>query len=101
MVLKGMKFDYDAVAPREAVIRVRVEGARVPAALFDVTRGNLAYVFELCGVRGTVDPPEGIPCADLRGAASHPVLWASSPEGKPTGTTHIAKGYSCYKLTYA
>ncbi|OLC72947.1 MAG: hypothetical protein AUH83_12820 [Deltaproteobacteria bacterium 13_1_40CM_4_68_19] len=75
MVLKGMKFDYDAVAPREAVIRVRVEGARVPAALFDVTRGNLAYVFELCGVRGTVDPPEGIRCDDRGGEARYRVRW--------------------------
>ena len=25
--------------------------------MFDVTRGNLSYVFEVCGVSGTVDPP--------------------------------------------
>jgi hypothetical protein len=76
MVLKGMKFDYHALGPREAVIRVRVEGANVPAALFDVTRGNLAYVFELCGVTGTVEPPEGIRCDERGGEASYRVRWS-------------------------
>ena len=30
------------------------------AALFYVTRGNLLYIFELCGVSGTVDAPENV-----------------------------------------
>jgi len=76
MVLKGMKFDYDAVAPREAVIRVRAEGGKVPAALFDVTRGNLAYVFELCGVHGSVDPPEEVRCDARGGEARYRVRWS-------------------------
>jgi len=76
MVLKGMKFEYEAVSPREGIIRVRAEGANVPAALFDVTRGNLSYVFELCGVRGTVDAPEDLRCDDRGGAARYRVRWA-------------------------
>lgn len=76
MVLKGMKFDYEALGPREAVIRVRAEGGKVPAALFDVTRGNLAYVFELCGVRGSVEPPEEIRCDARGGEASYRVRWS-------------------------
>ena len=76
MVLKGMKFDYDAMGPREAVVRVRAEGGKVPAALFDVTRGNLAYVFELCGVHGSVDPPEEIRCDARGGEARYRVRWS-------------------------
>lgn len=60
MVLKGMKFEYEAVGPKEGVVRVRASGADVPAALFDVTRGNLTYVFELCGVTGSVGAPQEI-----------------------------------------
>ena len=48
-----------AVGPKEGVVRARVDGGSAPAALYDVTRGNLTYVFELCGVQGTVDPPDG------------------------------------------
>jgi hypothetical protein len=58
MVLRGMKFEYQAVGPKEGIVRARAEGG-APAALFDVTRGNLTYVFELCGVHGTVEAPDG------------------------------------------
>jgi len=75
MVLKGMKFDYEALGAREAIIRVRVDGPHVPAALFHVTRGNLAYVFELCGVSGTVDGPEELRCDARGGEARYRVRW--------------------------
>jgi hypothetical protein len=76
MVLKGMTFEYEAVGPKEGLIRARVEGANVPAALFDVTRGNLSYVFELCGVNGTVSAPEDIRCDSAGGQARYKVQWA-------------------------
>jgi hypothetical protein len=75
MVLKGMKFEYESAGPREGTIRARVEGAGVPSALFDVTRGNLAYVFELCGVQGTVEPPEQIRFDDSGAEARYRVRW--------------------------
>jgi hypothetical protein len=75
MVLKGMKFEYEAVGPREGRIVARVDGANVPAALFDVTRGNLTYVFELCGVRGMVDAPEDVRCDARGGQARYKVQW--------------------------
>lgn len=75
MVLKGMKFEYEAVGPKEGAIRARVGGAGVPAALFDVTRGNLTYVFELCGVTGSVGPPEEIRCDERGGQARYRVQW--------------------------
>jgi Protein of unknown function (DUF2378) len=76
MVLKGMAFEYEATGPKSGVVRARAEGPHVPAALFDVTRGNLTYVFELCGVRGTVSPPEDIRCDDRRGEARYKIEWA-------------------------
>lgn len=76
MVLKGMTFQYDATAPREGTVLARVAGARVPAALFDVTRGNLTYVFELCGVQGTVEPPEQLRIGDSGAEARYAVRWA-------------------------
>src|SRR5947208_3824382 len=76
MVLKGMRFEYESSGPREGTIRARADGAGVPAALFDVTRGNLTYVFELCGVRGTVDPPEQLRIGDSGAEARYAVRWA-------------------------
>lgn len=76
MVLKGMTFEYQSVGPKEGLIRARVEGANVPAALFDVTRGNLTYVFELCGVNGTVGAPEELRCDNAGGQARYKVQWA-------------------------
>jgi hypothetical protein len=75
MVLKGMTFEYQTVGAKEGTIQVRVEGANVPAALFDVTRGNLTYVFELCGVNGTVGAPDEIHCDDRGGQARYQVRW--------------------------
>ena len=55
MVLRGMRFEYEELGPRQGLVRAHADGPNVPAALFDVTRGNLTYVFELCGVAGTVN----------------------------------------------
>jgi len=76
MVLKGMRFDYESTGPKSGIVRARAEGPHVPAALFDVTRGNLSYVFELCGVQGTVSPPEDIRCDHSHGEAQYKVQWA-------------------------
>ena len=75
MVLKGMTFEYEATGPKSGVVRARAEGPHVPAALFDVTRGNLSYVFELCGVKGTVSPPQDIHCDERRGEARYKIEW--------------------------
>jgi hypothetical protein len=75
MVLRGMRFEYDELGPRQGLVRARADGPNVPAALFDVTRGNLTYVFELCGVAGTVNEPEDIRCDASRGEARYKVQW--------------------------
>ena len=75
MVLKGMTFQYEAKGPREGAVQVRAMGSGIPAALFEVTRGNLTYVFELCGVQGTVEPPEQMRFDDSAAGASYKVRW--------------------------
>src|SRR5882672_1700150 len=48
---------------------------RMATALFGNTRGNLTYVFELCGVAGTVNEPEDIRCDASKGEARYKVQW--------------------------
>ncbi|TMB07800.1 MAG: hypothetical protein E6J66_17910 [Deltaproteobacteria bacterium] len=51
MVLKGMKFDYDAVAPREAVIRVRAEGGKFALRPALLPRWRSRYQCRRGGIR--------------------------------------------------
>jgi hypothetical protein len=76
MVLKGMSFGYEALGDREGIVRASAGGPDVPAALFHVTRGNLLYIFELCGVSGTVDAPAGIRREGGTGEALYRVRWS-------------------------
>jgi len=75
MVLKGMTFEYESLGPREGIVRTTALGPNVPNALFDVTRGNLTYVLELCGVQGAVDEPDGVRCDSRKGEARYKVRW--------------------------
>lgn len=76
MVLKGMRFSYEALGDREGLVLASAGGPGVPAALFHVTRGNLTYIFELCGVSGTVDGPQDIRCDSQGGEARYRVRWS-------------------------
>ena len=76
MVLKGMTFRYEAAGPGSGVVVARAFGVGVPEALFDVTRGNLTYVFELCGVEGTVGSPEKLSVDEQGSEARYAVSWA-------------------------
>lgn len=76
MVLKGMTFEYQEVSQKEGTVMVQAHGPGVPLALFDVTRGNLGYVFELCGVVGHVDPPENVRVETTPAEARYKVRWS-------------------------
>jgi len=76
MVLRGMTFEYQALSDREGIVVARAHGSGVPAALFDVTRGNLAYVFELCGSLGKVSEPQDVRIDAQRGEARYRVSWS-------------------------
>lgn len=75
MVLRGMTFQYQGVSDREGIVTAQALGSGVPAALFDVTRGNLAFVFELCGSSGTVSEPEGVRIDAQSAEARYRVKW--------------------------
>ena len=75
MVLRGMTVEYQAVNDREGLVIARALGAGIPAALFDVTRGNLAFVFELCGSSGKVSEPDGVRIDAQNGEARYRVTW--------------------------
>jgi hypothetical protein len=75
MVLRGMTFEYQALGDREGLVTARALGSGVPTALFDVTRGNLAFVFELCGSSGRVSEPEDVRIDAQKGEARYRVSW--------------------------
>lgn len=75
VVLRGMTFDYQELGERDGRITARAMGAGVPAALFDVTRGNLLFVLELCKVTGSVEAPEGVRLGAMEGEARYRVHW--------------------------
>jgi len=75
LVLRGMSFEYEILGPRSGLVLAQAGGAHVPLALFDVTRGNLAYLFELCGASGTVSEPQDVRCGSRKGEARYQVEW--------------------------
>jgi hypothetical protein len=75
MVLRGMTFEYQPLNEREGIVTARALGGGVPAALFDVTRGNLAFVFELCGSSGKVSEPQDVRIDAQKGEAKYRVSW--------------------------
>ena len=56
--VRGWHFEYQALSGKSGVITARSEGPGVPAAIFDVMRGNLSWPFEVCSVSGETDAPE-------------------------------------------
>lgn len=60
LVTSGLHFDYEAVSDNEGVVKMTADGPEVPPAVFDVTRGNLMYMIELCQRQGVVEAPQVI-----------------------------------------
>jgi hypothetical protein len=67
MASRGLHFAWRDADRKAGVIEAQFEGAGVRESLFDVTRGNLQYVLELCGASGDVGAPQ-IVRHDDRGA---------------------------------
>ena len=55
---RGWHFDYEPGSATSGVVVARSDSAAIPVAIFDVMRGNLSYVFELCGTTGEFEPAE-------------------------------------------
>ena len=58
MATRGLHFVWRDAEPNSGVIEAQFEGGGVRESLFDVTRGNLQYVLEVCGVTGAVGAPQ-------------------------------------------
>ncbi len=64
-------------ADRKAgVIEAQFEGAGVRQSLFDVTRGNLQYVLEICGASGDVGRPQVVRHDDRGALVRFSARWA-------------------------
>jgi len=58
MATRGLHFVWRDVERKSGVIEAQFEGGGVRESLFDVTRGNLQYVLEVCGTSGAVGMPQ-------------------------------------------
>ncbi len=58
MVVRGFSFRYEENARRGGVVYAEIEGGGIHRSLFNQIRGNLLTVFDLCGVKGSVDEPQ-------------------------------------------
>src|SRR6266852_5520843 len=58
MASRGLHFAWCDADRKAGVIEAQFEGAGVRQSLFDVTRGNLQYVLEICGASGDVGRPQ-------------------------------------------
>ena len=67
MATRGLHFAWCDADRKAGVIEAQFDGAGIRRSLFDVTRGNLQYVLELCGASGDVGAPQ-IVRHDHRGA---------------------------------
>jgi hypothetical protein len=57
MVVRGYSFRYEERAASEGIVFAEIEGGGIHKSHFNQIRGNLASVFDLCGVQGSVDEP--------------------------------------------
>jgi hypothetical protein len=58
MATRGLHFVWRDAERKSGVIEAEFQGGPVRESLFDVTRGNLQYVLEICGTPGAVGVPE-------------------------------------------
>jgi hypothetical protein len=58
MATRGLHFAWRSTERKSGVVEARFEGPGVRESLFDVTRGNLKFVFEVCSASGEVGLPQ-------------------------------------------
>ncbi|HEY2029683.1 MAG TPA: hypothetical protein VGH20_10795 [Myxococcales bacterium] len=75
MVTKGLTYGYEAVGDKQGLVILTAEGPSIPRAFFDVTRGNLLYMLELTGTKGTVDAPKIRTTTDRSTVVEYRVGW--------------------------
>ena len=83
LATRGLSFSYQPKVPGVGVVEARFAGSGTPPAAFEVLRGALAFVFEVSGPSGVVDPPEVV-SNDAR------ILSAYAPTRELPGTAPTA-----------
>lgn len=76
LVTSGLHFDYEPVSDGEGVVKMTCDGPGVPPAMFDVTRGNLMYMIELCQRQGAVDAPEVVSSTPAATVVHYRARWS-------------------------
>ena len=75
MAARGFSFRYEERTPSSGVTFAQLEGPGIPRASFEVTRGNLLTVFDLCRTPGTIAPPEVVRHDQAGALVSLAVQW--------------------------
>jgi hypothetical protein len=76
MVTRGLHFVWRDADRKAGVIEAQFDGAGVRESLFDVTRGNLQYVLEVCGASGEVGAPQVVQHDDRGALVRFMARWA-------------------------
>jgi len=76
MATRGVHFAWRDADRKAGVIEAQFEGAGVRQSLFDVTRGNLQYVLEICGASGDVGHPQVVRHDDRGALVRFNARWA-------------------------
>ena len=75
MVVRGFTFGYESSSSSNGVVTARIDGGDVHPSLFEQLRGNLLTIFDLCSVRGTVDPADVVRHDALGAEVRFQVRW--------------------------
>jgi hypothetical protein len=76
MVTRGLHFAWRSTERKSGVVEARFEGPGVRESLFDVTRGNLKFIFEVCSASGEVSLPQVMRHDDLGALVQFTTRWA-------------------------
>jgi hypothetical protein len=75
VVTRGLHFAWEG-SDNEGHIEARFEGPGIRSSLFEVTRGNLSYILEVCRARGTVGEPMVVKHDDSGAVVRYRTSWA-------------------------
>jgi hypothetical protein len=76
MVTRGLHFSWREAQRKSGIIEAQFDGPGIRASLFDVTRGNLKYIFEACSASGDVGQPQILRHDDRGALVQFNARWA-------------------------
>lgn len=75
MAARGFAFTYEERAKNHGIVQATIRGAGIPPASFEVTRGNLLTVFDLCSASGAISAPEVVRHDEAGAVVRFAVQW--------------------------